>query len=405
MKHKLIYYILSVGTLWITFGGCADDQKSPVSKSNAVPGPVYNVSVDNEHGKATITYALPKDEDLLYVKAAYTLASGEEREVKSSFYNNSLVVDGFGDTLTHTVQLYTVSRSEKVSPPVEVTVKPLTPPIYEVFKTLAVRSTFGGIYIEADNDFEENIAIVVLSQDTLENGTWSTYDAVYSGASMIKTSLRGMDTLDVTFGFYIRDRWLNRTDTMFASFKPLYETKLDKNIWKELILPNDMAMSTYSRKLSMIWDEGYADWGSTACSASTSEPFWFTWDMGQEAQLSRIKLWPYNECNTSNGCQYFYGWCMKEYEIWGSTNPDADGGWDNWFKLCYCDVVKPSGLPHGEENSDDVAAAQAGVEWEFPADAGAVRYVRIKVFENFEGLASEKGVTLTEVSIWGKPEE
>src|SRR5688500_11648089 len=93
--------------------GCKKEEANGWTEKNGnVPAPVTNIQVQNGNGAAVISYSIPQGSDALYVKAVYTLGSGAKREVKASFYTNQLKVDGFADTLKHTVQLYTVSRSE-----------------------------------------------------------------------------------------------------------------------------------------------------------------------------------------------------------------------------------------------------------------------------------------------------
>ena len=53
---------------------------------NVPPGPISNVKVENTPGGAILTYSLPQDEDLLYVKAVYSLKDGVMSEARSSLY-------------------------------------------------------------------------------------------------------------------------------------------------------------------------------------------------------------------------------------------------------------------------------------------------------------------------------
>ncbi len=66
--------------LWL---GCGKERTlEPLEKNSTSPGRISNVQWTAGPGKATITYALPSDPDLLYVKAVYNLANGREMEVK-----------------------------------------------------------------------------------------------------------------------------------------------------------------------------------------------------------------------------------------------------------------------------------------------------------------------------------
>ena len=83
---KKIIYLFAIAGVLTFLSGCEEDIKEPLFKDSNPPGPVSNTDVLNLPGAAVITYTLPTDEDLLYVKAEYTLANGEMVEAKSSNY-------------------------------------------------------------------------------------------------------------------------------------------------------------------------------------------------------------------------------------------------------------------------------------------------------------------------------
>ncbi len=130
-------------TLALLAAACGKEKHEPVNQPGGAPAQVSNVQVENRNGTARITYSLPDNADVLYVKAVYELRPGKVREVKSSFYNNFLIVDGFGDTLKHNIKLYTVSRSEVASAPLDVEVQPKTPPVLLIRRSFKVREDFG----------------------------------------------------------------------------------------------------------------------------------------------------------------------------------------------------------------------------------------------------------------------
>ncbi len=63
----------------IMINSCKKDDRSPLSKDNTAPDPIKNTQVTNLVGAALITYTLPDNENLLYVKAVYTLNGQTER--------------------------------------------------------------------------------------------------------------------------------------------------------------------------------------------------------------------------------------------------------------------------------------------------------------------------------------
>ena len=398
MKSTIYKFLLWSLVLLTGLWSCKKrDVIGPLDHNSTPPGPVSNGKVVNLKGEAQITYTLPGDEDLLYVKAVYEIRKGVTREAKASFYTNTLLVDGFQDTSATEVSLYAVNSSEVASTPYKVTVKPLKPAYLSSFDSLKVTATFGGINIRTTNPDAKALAIIVLLKD--KNGQWAQYGAVYSSLKEINQSLRGMDTTKKSFAFYVRDQFQNESDTLFKDLSPLYETLIPKSGFSEYPLPTDLGVNAYGRQMRNLWDGIYGGWGSAICTyetlTDTTNGVWFTFDMGVTAQLSRFTWWHYPDP------RYFENASMKVYELWGTTNPSPSGSWAGWTKLVECRDKKPSGLPYGTENSDDAAAGQAGSTWEIPITAPPVRYIRVRHKYNFSGL--RQTLTGCEISIYGKP--
>lgn len=392
-KFPLLALVLLIG-LW----SCKKmDDIGPLENNSTPPGAISNGKVQNLKGEAIITYTLPGDEDLLYVKAVYQIRPGVTREVKASFYTNNLLVDGFKDSTSTEVTLYAVNRSEVASEPYTVTVKPLKPAYLSSFDSLKVGPTFGGINVRTTNPDAKPLSIIILRKDKF--GQWSQTGAVYSSLKDINQSLRGMDTAKQHFALYIRDQFQNQSDTLFADLSPFYETLIPKSGFSEYPLPGDLAVNAYGRQMRNLWDGIYNGWGSAICTfetiTDTTTGVWFTFDMGITAQLSRFTWWHYPDP------RYFENASMKVYELWGTANPSPNGSWAGWTKLTECRETKPSGLPYGQENSDDKAAGEAGSGWEIPISAPPVRYIRVKHKYNYSGL--RQTLTACEISIWGKP--
>jgi hypothetical protein len=398
MKPAIYKFLLPALVLLTGLWSCKKrDALGPLEHNGTPPGAVSNGKVENLKGEARITYTLPTDEDLLYVKAEYEIRPGVSRQVKASFYTNTLLVDGFKDSSATEVSLYAVNRSEVASAPYKVMVHPLKPAYLSSFDSLKVAATFGGINIRTSNRDAKALAIIVLLKD--QYGRWAQYGAVYSSLKEINQSLRGMDTTKKSFAFYIRDQFQNQSDTLFADLSPLYETLIPKSGFTEYPLTGDLAVNAYGRQMRNLWDNVYNGWGSAICTyetiTDTTNGVWFTFDMGVTAQLSRFTWWHYPDP------RYFENASMKVYELWGTTSPNPNGSWTGWTKLAECRETKPSGLPYGTENSDDVAAGQAGSGWEIPITAPPVRYIRVRHKYNWSGL--RQTLTGCEISIYGKP--
>jgi hypothetical protein len=389
-KHTLIIATLLLTGMW----SCKkEDVNGLKENSGAQPGMVSNIAVRNENGAATITYSLPKDEDLLYIKAVYTLANGTKQEVKASYYTNQLRVAGFADTLKHTVKLYAYNRSEVASEPVDVTVEPLVSPLRLVFRNLTVRATAGGIRLKSVNQFKGDVVIVPL-MDSLNNGDWANLDNVYTSDSLIAVSIRGLPPVQRKFGFFVRDRWLNRTDTMYATLTPTKEVQIIKGEFFNYMCDNDTKMS-WGTSVDLMWSGLFNnEWPCTYTDESSGVPTTLTWGVGAlPVKLTRLNLLTRRE-----GSLYYSKGSPRRFEIYGSNNATRDGDWSKWTKILTCEVVKPSGLPLGQENNADATAGSAGFQFDFDEDTPPYRYLRLKCLQNWAGSYF---IEIQNMSLWG----
>lgn len=380
--------------------GCKEDKLAPLEGNTTPPGVVTNISIKNQPAQATITYTLPKDQDLLYVKAVYPLRSGAIREVKASYYTNTMILDGFADTDVHDVKIYAVNRSEVASEPVTIQIQPLESPIWDVFNTLEIHPDFAGVRITAENPFKANVTIEIIRPDSL--GRWETLlPFIYTSEGQISKTTRGLDTIPQLFGATVRDRFMNYTDTIYATINPFFEEALDKGKFREVRLPGDAEIQKASPGIHKIWD-GDSWWNQSQRLMTTttdSNPQWITFDTGQEAKLSRFKLFNYAEWMGQQGASlFYYRGQMRHFELWGTTKYTLDGSFDSWTLLGTYEVTKPSGLPYGEQSTEDWAKGEAGFEFDIDTDAPKVRYLRIKNNQNWEGST---WLDIIEVNIYG----
>ncbi|QBQ41940.1 DUF5000 domain-containing lipoprotein [Sphingobacterium psychroaquaticum] len=394
---SLLYSIFCIA-LVVSFWSCKEEVKDISEQNTTPPGIVTDVRVENLPGAARIAYRLPMDQDLLYVKAVYTLSSGRKMEVKSSYYNNFLIVEGFADEADYTIDLFAVNRSEVNSQPVQVTIRPKENPIWDAFRSLEVIPAFGGIRITGENEKQKDITIMVMV-DSL--GEWvPSVDNIYTATKQINRTIRGLDTVAQTFAITVRDKYMNFTDTMITTLKPLYETALSKSRYAPLVLPGDAQQEYTSTGLNKMWDGDNFHWPNislTKPGITTSQ--WVTFDTGALSKMSRIVIWDYPEY-TNSGRMYFFGGNLRQFEIWGSTNPPSDGSWNNWHLLGTYVSVKPSGLPAGQQTDEDYQLANSGLSYDFDIAVPKVRYLRIKSNRNWQGSTF---MSIAELQVYGDP--
>lgn len=382
----------------LVLAACEEDlgPQGPATSDKTPPAKVSDIKVENQAGKALLTYNLPGDDNLLYVKAVYTIANGRQIEVKSTYYNNSLTVEGFADTNEHEVTVYSVSRANVLSGPQTVKIKPLEAPIWEVYKSIKVDNAFGGYNLSALNASKADISLLILKDNVFKELEVDNNKSIFTNVDTIRSKIRGLDTIDHKFAFVVRDKWGNTTDTMYKTIKPIYEVEFSPLKFAPFVLPGDAPQVTNGARLDYMWD-GKTGWPYTSFTHQVNggnQPHMITFDMGVAGKLSRIWIRPFPE-----GARYYFLTTMKRFEVYGSVNPSLSGALDaSWALLGYYEVVKPSGTPYGSDTSADQATAAAGFNFEIDLNAGKVRYMRIRCLENFAGGTAQ---SINELKVYG----
>ncbi|HWK57716.1 MAG TPA: DUF5000 domain-containing lipoprotein [Parapedobacter sp.] len=388
---KKITNILAICCCILAIASCKQEEKhTPHEQDGWVPDPVGQISVENLPGGAKLTYTLPDNPELLYVKAEFE-TQGQLRTAKATYYNNTLLLEGFGDTLHHDVKVYAVSRSEVHSDPVVVTVKPLKPPLITTFESLTLKEDFGGATVDFSNLSKADLAIAIIYQD--EEGFWANDETLYTMQESGAFSARGFAARPTVFGVYVEDRWGNFSDTLVAELTPFFEEIIPKP-FETLVLPTDnTTLYSAADHMGNLWDGGEAHYQT---SYAAGVPTWFTFDLKATCKLSRFL---YQQRTNSVVVRWGNG-NPRYFEVWGTADtPNPDGSWEGWTKLMDVESIKPSGLPLGQYSDEDWELALRGEEFNFPLDAPPVRYIRIKVNETW-GLAT--GIHIKELTFWGQ---
>ncbi len=321
MKKVIFIGIVSMALLWL---GCSKEGRLDFVDENAVaPQQVSDVKVQATPGGGILTYKLPKDLNLAYVKAVYEIQPGVFREAKSSKYTDTLRLVGFGDELVHMVKIYSVAANEKQSEPIMVEVQPKTPPVKSVFASAIFKETFGGVNVSMENPSKADLAIVVL-KDTTGNNNWVTVRTFYTAATAGDFAARGFEPKPQKFAMYIRDRWNNKSDTVIKTLTPKPEIEIPSDTYRKLVLPTDQtAIAADGYNLENLWN-GLADRRLYASSNASSLPQWITIDLGKKVLSSRFKQYMEQNDHCYTGCG------LKNFELYGSNSPNPDGSWASW---------------------------------------------------------------------------
>jgi hypothetical protein len=395
--------------------GCkkTDGYNTVVSTDKTKPGVVTNIRVTNFNGGAYITYSLPDAKNILYVQAQYMINDKMSRQSKSSYYSDSVTVSGFAASQDYQVVLWTVTRAEVRSDSVVVTVHPDSSAYLKTLPTVTMSSDFSGVHVMALNKLRAPIGVVTITKDA--HNQLQVISQNYSDKDTIQFSLRGYDTVLRQFGVYITDKWGNISDTVFSNIKPLYESQMDKSKFQPYVLNTD-APTGFGWVVQNLWD------GNTNSPGyHTAQPIqplvWpavITFDMGEEAKLSRYTIW--DRGIDGSGTWVWQAGAPLTWVLWGrsttpvdETMPDADNlppvggvtanGWVNlgFFRL----PDKPSKLPNPQYTSEDLAFWNAGFSYNFDFNLPKVRYIRFECLENVS--QTNTFFNIEEMTFFGDP--
>lgn len=379
MNRKYSIYITSWLLVLALIVGCSEDRKGPLQKNSNIPNPVTDVTVESLPGGARISYALPKDKDLLYVQATYSINNETVKQVKSSVFKNYLIIEGLPDIKEYKVFLSTINKSENVSVETVVNITPLESPLVGVFNALEVKETWGGAQVTMSNDTESEYVLYTLMKDS-ETNEWFEHDRFYTKSKKVDFYTRGLPPVEIDFGFYLTDKWQNSSDTLFVNLTPLYEVEFDRSLWSDLNLPDDSNHHDIYGDLTQLWTPGDRTvYFQDGTYPGMTIPNWITLDFGKKYIFGRFKL---NQ--VSHHVSWMYGSCTpRRFEIWATNTPTTD--WNDWVLMGEFESIKPSGLPIGDLSEDDIAASLRGEDYNFPLLDEGFRYFRFKTLETWGG--------------------
>jgi hypothetical protein len=405
MKKIVVNIFFLLASMMLTITGCSEsDLLHPAGKDDgSAPGQVTNVRVRNWSGAATISYDLPKDSDLSYVKATFIGTNGAEREMRASSYVDSLVLEGFGDTKEYTIEIRSYDKFENASAPVSVKINPLDPPVNLVFKSLSWDVDFGGFVVNFDNVTKSKVGIYVTRRDSVSKEQ-EYYDAYFTESSGGHFSVRGLPDEENEFGLYVMDHWGNSSEIKTFTVTPWREDFLDKSKFEwinPVRVPGDLKSSDWHRNPQSLWNGIIDNWDYGHTIWPLEFPHRFTFDLGVTAKMSRVKTWQ----RTGDDVRWQHG-AWRLFKVYGCTelpsgNSAADP-FEGWTLIGDFVSVKPSGLPIGQVSDEDIQLLNEGEEFSFDRDAPSVRYLRFEI----NGVHSAMKLScMSEISLWGEIEK
>jgi hypothetical protein len=400
MMKKIYLIFLAFLTLALS---CSEAPFVQTPTDSVPPAPLTNVRAESLPGGGKILYSLPNEPDISYVKGEY-LFQGKKRTVRSSAYNNYLIVEGLGSVEPIDVTLYVVDHSENVSTPVTKNFVPDTPPVETIFASLQLEPDFAGVHVTWENELGLEIGITLYVEDSL--GIMREGPTTFSFLRTGSYTFRGFDTVQRKFAVSVSDRWGNVSGSIEGVFTPLYEKLLDRTKHVQESLPLDnLTTFSGSTQMAKMFDgliPGDGNFYHTQEGiADIVMPFYFTVNLGINAVLSRFKMYPrYN-----NNWEYSLH-NIKEFEIWGTDEfrqQMPDDYWQEMWKSDWkylgkfiCD--KPSGNNTPGVTTEDRLYARQGFEFNVPIETGIVRYLRIAINSTW---GNTNAINIQEMQFYG----
>ncbi len=137
MKTNKILSIFLIS--FITLLGCKDDD----GQDSTPPGSLLVENITPTNGGGIISYSLPDDSDILFVRAEYTNSLGVDVYRVSSSHNNFIEIDGLNQNTPVQVKLFVIDENENMSQPVDIEFTPLPSFIYLVQESITITPDLG----------------------------------------------------------------------------------------------------------------------------------------------------------------------------------------------------------------------------------------------------------------------
>lgn len=391
---KIIYTLLISLTIFLV--NCAEDyQPAPYgSDDGKAPGKVENVTVRNIHGGAVLKYSIPDNVDLQYIQAVFTNTRNEEQTVRASFYTDSLVVEGLGNTDKREVKLFAVNKFERQSEPTIVEIEPLIPTVVETQKSLLVTESFGGFFLDFENVERDALSFYIYKWVEQEND-YEILDVYTSAKNEGQFIVKGLEHKLTKLAIFVRDKWGNTSDTLYSEITPWKESLLDKNKFRLTKVMDDVSWDFHEGYHTRLWDNVIGGWNWGHTDYPIPFPHAFTIDLNTSVRLSQFRFWQRLD---NNSLLYAHG-APKQLRLWGCEDGKDVQNADNWVLLFDGEMKKPSGKKFGEPlTQEDLEEAQRGHVFTLDQNVPFIRYFRFQSLASWSGMETS---VMTEITLWG----
>ena len=357
-------------------------------------------SVTPTNGGGIISYTLPNDDDILYVRAEYTNSNGVDVSRASSSYNNSIEIDGLNQTTALTITLYVVDQNYNQSAPIYVELVPLDSFIYLVQESIEVNTDLGGFRITWENIQSKTVYVFV----HINNGTEEEIRILSSNNSSESIAVRGLPSEEITISTRIEDFDENSTTLEEkGTLTPLFEQVIDKSTWT-LVASQSVNGNAWEGASANFWDDVIDTTNNNSDNSyfmiwrdlnggSLDWPLDLVIDLNKNVKITRFTVWQrafwYN--GPSDVPYYFQEENMKSFNLYASNDAQV------WEELGQFDIGDPRDS-EGNIPQSALDSAANGHEFELDEVSESFRYLKFSVTSNY---GSEAYVNGSEITMYG----
>ncbi len=390
---------LSFACVALLFFSC---KKSNQNTDTTPPADLTVVSVTPTSGGGIISYELPQENDLLFVRADYINAQSNEVFRVSSRENNSIEISGLVDTTPLEVNLSVVDKSQNQSEGIIVSLTPKRSFIFDVIEDVSLTEDLGGVRVNWENP-EEKTVFIYLYIDV--NGEEEV--RILSSSSKTNSKfVRGLAAVPTNFSAKVEDFDGNMTVVNeLGQYTPLFEEKITKDTWA-LVENLSINGNAYEGSTVNFWDD------IVDSSTTNSDNNYFIIDRGDNggvlrwpldividlnktAKINRIKVWQrafwYGRGEDPFKPYYYQAENLRSFEVYVSNDKME------WQLIGTFDIGDPKSS-EGEVPIAKLEEAALGHDFILDEISPEFRYFKFSITANF---GSDTFVHGSEVSLFG----
>lgn len=373
--------------------------ESEDKKDTTPPGELTITSTEATYGGAIISYTLPNDDDILYVRADYTNGKGAAVFRTVSKHVNQIEVSGFVIEDDVTVSLTVVDENQNKSKAVEHEIRPLRSFIYLVQETIEIVPDLGGVQVSWENIEEKTVFIYLHIADGDEEET----RILSSSNASENIFVRGLEAKELGFSTKVEDFDGNITSLIDEGyFTPLFEEKINKDTWT-LISNLSIDGNAYEGATVNFWDDVVDTFETNSDNSYfiinrndnggiLQWPLDIVIDLNKKVKINRFKIWQRAFWYNGPGDQpyYYQSENLRSFDLFVSMDKSE------WALLGSFQIEEPT---NGDISQALLDEAAAGHNFNLDEISPEFRYLKFSITSNF---GSDSFCHGSEISLFGR---